>query len=125
MELIKKQAKRKKMRDLGKVRRRKITIQKKEIGFDEWENPVEHWVDWRSLWAERSNLWGEAYYAARAVGEAETIEFTVRDALFLEDVNTIDYQIVCGGKEYDIKHIDRLDDDGMWIKFKCLERGRK
>lgn len=140
------------MKDLAKVRRRKIVIQKKTEGFDEWENPVEAWVDWKTVWAERESLWGKEYFAARAVGEEGTIEFVIRHVGFLDELDTVNYRIVLesshhdfvsdgGGLisaiqpvllqkrvdrtrrvEYDIKHIDRLTDDGMWVKLRCLER---
>lgn len=122
MELLRTQKKRNKMRDLGKVRRRKITIRKMTTYQDEWENQKRDWVDWRTLWAERSSLWGQEYYQAKTVNESNTVEFTVRHVAFLEEVDTVNYQIVFDGREYDITHIDHLSDDGMWIKFKCLER---
>lgn len=112
-----------KMRDLAKVRRRKITIRKKTVGFDEWENQVESWVEWKILWAERTALWGQEYVAAQAINQEQTIEFTVRHVGFLDELNTVDFDVLYNGKEYDIKHIDPFKDDGMWIKLRCLERG--
>lgn len=115
--------KNKKMRDLSKVRRRKIIVQRLTVGEDEWGNQTRTWVDWRTLWAERNSLWGQEYFAAKAVNEENTIEFIVRHVGFLEEVNTVDFRIVVDGRTYDIKNIDLLKDDGMWIKFRCLERG--
>lgn len=111
------------MKDLARVRRRKIVIQKKTVVEDEWFNQVETWVDWQEVWAERSNLWGESYYAARAVNEENTVEFTIRYASFVEQIDTTNYQIVFEGRAYSIEQIDHLKDDGLWVKLKCLERG--
>ena len=110
------------MRDLAKVRRRKITIQKllptknNAIG-----TAITEWVDWKSLWAERGNLWGRDYYAAVAVNEERTVIFTVPWVKFLEEINTNQYRIKYDGKFYDIKQIDILKDDGTWVKLKAIE----
>lgn len=111
------------MRDLGRVRRRKIAIQKQTDIEDEWGNVTKDWADWQTIWVERSSLWGKAYYAARAVNEQNTVEFTARHVAFLDEVDTVNFRVVFDGEVYDIKHIDRLKDDGQWIKFRCLEAG--
>ena len=111
------------MKDLGRVRRRKIVIQKQTDIEDEWGNVAKDWADWRTIWAEKSGLWGEAYYAARSHGEQNTVEFRVRHVQFIEDMDTVNYRIIYEDKPYDIKQIDHLRDDGQWVKFKCLEAG--
>jgi len=111
------------MKDVGKVLRRKIIIQKMEVVQDDIGNQKMAWVDWRPVWAERNNLWGQEYYAAKAVNEESTIVFTVRYAPFIDEMNTVDYRIKHNGKFYDIKQIDYLQYDGLWVKIKALERG--
>lgn len=142
------------MRDLRRVRRRKIVIQKLVEGEDEWGNAVSEWTDWRELWADLESLWGQEYFAARAVNEQNTLVFVLRYAPFLDQLNTTHYRVlftpvsatdtdpatdvayamsscqtrVVASKQqlqraYDIVHIDRLNDDGMWIKLRCKERG--
>lgn len=111
------------MRDLGRVRRRKIAIQKQTDIEDEWGNVTKDWADWQTIWVERSSLWGKAYYAARAVNEENTVEFVLRHVGFLDELNTFDYQVVFEGVAYEIKQIDHLEDDNMWIKLRCLEAG--
>lgn len=111
------------MKDVGKVLRRKIIIQKMEVVQDDIGNQKMEWVDWRPVWAERNNLWGQEYYAAKAVNEESTIVFTVHYAPFIDEMNTVDYRIKHNGKFYDIKQIDFLKDDGLWVKIKALERG--
>lgn len=110
------------MKDLLKVRRRRITIQKKIDDFDEIGNPIEVWSNWKSLKAEQTSLWGQEYYAAKAVGEERTIVFTVKYVSFLDELNSVEYRIVVDGKAYDIKHIDPIQDDGMWMKIKAISR---
>ena len=55
------------MKDVSKVLRRKIIIQKINIVEDEIGNQKQEWVDWKTVWAERNNLWGQEYYAAKSV----------------------------------------------------------
>lgn len=111
------------MKDLGKVLRRKIVIQKQEVTEDEIGNQKSEWTDWQTVWAERNNLWGQEYYAAKVVNEENTLVFTIRYALLIDEINTVDYRIKHEGKFYDIKQIDFLRDDGLWVKIKALERG--
>ncbi len=111
------------MKDVGKVLRRKIIIQKMEVVQDDIGNQKMEWVDWRPVWAERNNLWGQEYYAAKAVNEESTIVFMVRYAPFIDEMNTVDYRIKHNGKFYDIKQIDYLQYDGLWVKIKARERG--
>ncbi len=107
------------MKDLAKVRRRKIIIQKKTFDFDDIGNQIEVWKDWKALKAEKTGLWGQEYYAAQAVNEQDTIVFTVRHVVFIDEIDTVDYRIMFDGVPYDIKNIDRVNDD-IWVKIKAL-----
>lgn len=111
------------MKDVGRVLRRKIILQKFDVVKDEIGNQTREWKNWREIWVERTNLWGQEYYAAKAVNEENTLIFTARYTSFFDEVNTIDYRIEYQGKFYDIKQIDFLKDDGLWVKIKALERG--
>jgi len=111
------------MKDLGKVLRRKVVIQKFTVTEDELGNQTQEWVDWKTLRVARDNLWGQEYYAAKAVNEENTLVFTTRYAPFIDEVNAIEYRVKHEDKVYDIKQIDHLQDDGLWVKIKALERG--
>ena len=110
------------MKDLAKVRRRKITIQRKEMVKDEGGDISEKWVDWQTVWAERSSLWGRDYYAALAVGQEQTIEFGIRYVAFLDELKTDTHRLVYAGDVYNIRQIDYLQDDGMWIKLRAVRQ---
>ncbi len=114
-----------KMKDLQKVRRRKLVIQKVNgTTYDEHENEVLNWEDWKTVWAERNELFGSEYYAAKSLGEEQTLKWTVKYVTFLEDINTTDYRIIYNGKDiYDIKDTDHLQDDGMWFVIKAEKSG--
>jgi len=109
------------MKDLSKVRRHRIVIQQKIDDFDEHQNPVEYWSNWRVLKAERTELFGQEYYAAAAVGQEQTVVFTVRHVPFLDEMNTVEYRLLYDGKAYDIKHIDHPP-GAAWVKIKAMER---
>lgn len=119
------------MKDLASKPRRRIVIQKKtskdENGnpiTDKWGNPTEQWSDWRTIWAERLELFGEEYYAAKSLGEEQTIKFKIRYVVFLEDLNTVDFRIIYKNKEiFDIKDTDPLNDGGMWFIIKAEKSG--
>lgn len=111
------------MKDVGKVLRRKVVIQKLTVVEDEIGNQKKEWVDWKTLRVERSNLWGKEYYAAKAVNEENTLVFTARYGPFVDEINTVEYRALFEGKHYDIKQIDHIQDDGLWVKIKALERG--
>lgn len=115
--------KQQKMKDLQKVRRRKLIIQKKTTDTDEWGNETEQWVDWKTVWAERNELFGSEYYAAKQLGEEQTIKWTVKYVAFLEEIETTDYRIIYNSDIYDIKDTDHLQDDGMWFVIKAEKSG--
>jgi len=111
-----------KMKDLGRVRRRKIIIQKKTYVQNELGDLIAEWPTWQTLWAERGSLWGDDYYAAAAIDQENTVEFVVKWFPSLDEINTADYRIKFDNDIYDIKHVDTLRDDGMFIKIKALAR---
>lgn len=111
------------MKDLARTRRRKIVIQQRETSKNEYGDVAVRWVDWHTVWAERNNLWGADYYAAAAIGEESTVEFTIRHVALLDQLNAADHRLVHDGVVYNVKQIDYLKDDGMWIKIRALALG--
>lgn len=109
------------IKDLARVRRHSIVIQRKVDGFDAHQNPVEHWSLWRTLQAEKTQLYGKEYYAAAAVGQEQTTVFTIRYVPFIDEINTVEFRLLFDGKPYDIKHIDHLPGE-TWVKVKAIER---
>jgi SPP1 family predicted phage head-tail adaptor len=111
------------MKDLGRVRRRKITIQKKVTEKNEYGDVTTTWQDWKAVWAERESLWGRDYFAALAVGEQETVEFVVRHVGFLDELKTDTHRLVFEGGIYDLKQVDYLKDDDLWLKLRAVRQG--
>lgn len=110
------------LKDLSKVRRRLIVIQKRTLILDDERNQVELWGPWKTLKAEKTQLYGTEYYAAATMGEEQTVVFTVRKLDCLTEVNTADYRLTYDGRAYDIKQVDGLDDGGLWAKIKAIAR---
>lgn len=110
------------LKDLTKVRRRLITLEKRTLAFDDERNHVELWAPWKTLKAEKTQLYGTEYYAAAALGEEQTVVFTVRKLDCLTEVNTTDYRLTYDGRAYDIKQVDGLDDGGLWAKIKAISK---
>ena len=126
MEGLRKQAYRDKMRELGKTLRHRIVIQKRSVTKDPWGNQVEEWQEWRTVWANLQTLWGERYYAAKAVGEENTVIFELRRAPFLDELiqNVDDYRLEFlthhRGTVYTILRVDQLPGEA-WVKLTCEE----
>ena len=140
------------MRELGKTLRRRVMIKKRSVTKDHWGNQVEEWQDWQTVWDNLQTLRGERYYAAKAVGEENTVIFELRRAPFLNALifNLADYRIVetCTTRGemgigfvginqpvlvegtptthfvrvYTVKRVDQLP-GGTWIKLTCEESG--
>lgn len=115
--------KKNKMKDLKKKRDIEIIIQKKVVSADEHENQKKDWSTWKTVWAERNSLFGEAYYAARAINQENTVEYTLRRVGFTDEINTKEYRIKekLTGKVYKIDHVDDLKNNPLFLKIKCLE----
>lgn len=111
------------MKDVGKVRKSKIVIQKQVITQDHIGNSIKSWVDYQALWVEVNSLYGNEYYAAKSVNEENTLKFTARYAAFVDTIDTINYRVIYKNKWHDIKIIDFLNDNGIWVIIKALERG--
>ena len=126
MEVLRKQAYRDKMWELGKTLRHRIMIQKRSVTRDPWGNQVEEWQDWQTVWANLQTLWGERYYAAKAVGEENTVIFELRRAPFLDELiqNVADYRLESithhRGTVYTILRVDQLPGEA-WVKLTCEE----
>lgn len=113
------------MKDVGKVMRHKIDIEKKtdNDAVDAVGNQVEAWSHWRYFWIEANGLHGVEYYAAASANEENTVEMSLRYCKDLDSLNTIDYRVVFNGKTYDIKAVDPVKYEDRWVNLKLMERG--
>ena len=114
-----------KMKDLQTVRKHKLIIQVKTVIEDEWGNEKEQWVDWKNATAEKLELYGQEYYAAKSLGEEQTVKWKLKYVAFVEEINTVKHRVIDIRKKdiYDIKDTDHLKDDGMWFIIKAEKSG--
>lgn len=111
------------MRDVGKVLRHIIEIEKKTVSEDDIGNQLETWNQWGIFWVEANGLYGTEYYAASSVNEENTVEISLKYCIDLDDLNTIEYRVIFKNKTYDIKNIDHVKYQNNWVKLKLMERG--
>ena len=114
-----------KMKDLKAVRKHRLIIQKKTVTEDEYGNQIEEWTNWKTVTAQRLELFGEDYYAAKQLGEEETIKWKIKYVSFVEEINTAKYRIINSrtNETYDIKDTDYLQDDGQWFIIRAEKSG--
>ena len=113
------------MKDLQVKRKHKLMIQKKTVTEDEWENQIEEWNDWKPVPAQRLELFGSDYYAAKQLGEEETIKWKMKYVSFVEQINTAKYRVlnIRTNEIYDIKDTDYINDNQQWFIIKAEKSG--
>lgn len=82
----------------------------------------EQWEDYFHCRAKVNNLFGAEYYAARTVGEEQTVVFTVRYCGAIASVNSAEHRIIFRSNVYDIKSVDNLHYQNRTVKIKGVKR---
>lgn len=83
--------------------------------------PVEDWQPYYPCRVKINNLYGKEYWSAKAVQSENTVEFTVRYAKVLKDIDTKNYRINFDDKYFNITSIDNILYENKYIKFKATE----
>lgn len=83
--------------------------------------PVEEWQTYYSCRAKVNNLFGKEYWSAKAVQSENTVEFIIRYAKALKDIDTKKYRINFNNKYFNITSIDNILYQNKYIKFKAIE----
>lgn len=91
-----------------------ITIQKM--------NEHEQWEDFFCCRASVNNLYGEEYYAARKVGDEQTVVFTCRYCKKLSEVTGSGFRIIFRRKAYDITGVDNMKYHNRIVKLKGVSK---
>jgi SPP1 family predicted phage head-tail adaptor len=91
--------------DIGKFNRR-VTIQKKVTGTDDWGQPSEDWEDVATVWAWIKAPTGmgtiNSEYMSDA-GEVSSTKYSIR-IRWREDV-TAKMRVLCAGRTFDIRSV--------------------
>lgn len=74
----------------GKLNRR-ITVQKKTITYDSYNQPIETWKDTYTIWAEVLTSGGGEFYAAQKVNAETQAVFNVRYTKSIGVLDRINY----------------------------------
>lgn len=87
----------------GRLNRR-VVIQVKSAGRDEYGSEMPTWLAWRTVWASVRPLTGNAYLQAsqRTVEARVEAEITIR---FLEGIETDRMRVVHGADIYEIESV--------------------
>lgn len=109
--------KKQKMRQLNRVRNKKIKFVYKGQGKDEDGFPVEEWITFRQMWASVRGLRGKEFYNAAAVQAQDDKIFNCRYFPGL----TPDMYIKFQGRYYNIKSINNLYERNEEYEIHCSE----
>lgn len=85
-----------------------ITIEHQKIQVDEIGNDIPIWETYKTDYAYVNGLSGKEYWEASQTQSENTVDFTLRWKPYLDEINTVDYRIVFGGKVFNIKTVDNI-----------------
>ena len=101
---------------IGELKHR-ITFLKPTITVNENGFETEIFIDYKTVWAAVSNLNGREFFAAAQVNQENTVKFTIRYMLGLEESMRIIFQ----SKTYNITAIDNIKYKNRYIEIKAME----
>lgn len=115
MDLINKQMKRNKFRDLSRVRDKKIGIYENKTIVDEYGYESEDFVLFREVWAKIRNVRGRDFYQAQQTNnlDIKTFNFEYFPGL------SPDFYIKHEGEYYNIEHVDNIDNNNFEYEVKA------
>lgn len=76
--------------EAGRLNRR-ITIQKKTVTYNSYNEPIEAWADSHTIWSEVITTGGGEFYAAQKVNANTQVVFTVRYTKSINVMNRVKY----------------------------------
>ena len=94
----------------------KLTIVTDDDGFDE-----EVWADIQTVWASKKNLEGREFWTAKAVQSENTVEFGIRYAKYVEEIDSRTHRITHGTRTYNISFVDNEKYRNTFVIIKTLE----
>lgn len=100
----------------GKLNRR-ITIQKKIITYDSYNQPVETWEDAFTVWAEVLTTGGGEFYAAQKVNAQTQVVFNIR---FTKGVSVTD-RVKFEGRIFEILSVNDLNAGRVKLQISAKE----
>jgi SPP1 family predicted phage head-tail adaptor len=98
--------------EAGKLNRR-VTIQQRSAGEDDYGQPVEGWADVATVWADISDIKGREFFAAQAVQNPVETRITIRHRAGIVP----SMRVLHGLDVYDIHAV--LGQDGIRLDLMC------
>lgn len=109
--------KKKKMRELSRVRNKKIKFVYKTEGKDEDGFPIEEWKTFKEVWASVRGLRGREFYQAAAVQAQDDKVFNCKYFPGLTPDMYIEYQ----GRKFNIKSINNVNEQNIEYEIHASE----
>lgn len=100
---------------IGDLRHR-ITLQKCISIIDDEGFATQEWQDVATVWASVENLYGREYWQAAAIQAENTVKFTIRYRLDVDQT----IRIVFRGQVYEITAIDNIKYRNEFIEIKAV-----
>lgn len=97
----------------------RITVQKNEVVKDKYGNHTNAWNDFYTCWATPVQGGGSEKQEAGTTNSTDAIDFTVRYAKCLEDLDSTKIRIRMGDAIYNVISIDLMGFKHTSLKFKC------
>ena len=97
----------------------RLTIQKHEVIKDKYGNHTNTWTDYYTCWATPVQSGGSEKQEAGTTNSTDAIDFTVRYARCLEDLDSTKIRIRLGNAIYNVTAIDPMGFKKRSMKFKC------
>lgn len=110
--------------------RHRITFQKLTSIINDNGYPEDVWTDVATVWASKNNLSGREFWGAKVVQSENTVEFGIRYASFVDEIDSRTYRILHGKKiveglevdrVYNITFVDHVDFKKVSVKIRSLE----
>lgn len=93
---------------------RKVTLYRLEITNTPTGGQSEQWIKVADLWAKIKNTSGSELLRADALGSTSFSDFTIRYRANINETMKLVYR----NKDYQIRHINNVDEADLWLVVK-------
>lgn len=83
--------------------------------------PTDTWINYYTCWCSIDSLFGQEAYKAIEINLENTLNFTVRYTKILDALNTKEYQILWGTRQFKVISTDYFNYDKQKISIKAKE----
>lgn len=102
--------------EAGRLNRR-ITVQRKAVTYDAYNEPIESWADKYTVWAEVITSGGGEFYAAQKLNAQTTAVFKIRYTKAFTTLDRIKYE----SRIFEILSLNNIDGDRVELHISAKE----